>query len=160
MKWWNQMPWSLFSERWVLSHFHSPLSPSSRGSLSPLYFLPLWWYHLHIWGYYFSWQSWFQLELPPAQQFTWCTLLKVKQESDNIQPCWTSFRILNQSVIPCKVLTVASWPAYRFLRRQVRWSGISISLRIFQNLLWSTQGFSCSQRTRSMCFSGIPLLSL
>ena len=30
------------------------------------------------------------------------------------------------------VLTVASWPAYRFLRRQVRWSGIPISWRIFQ----------------------------
>ena len=28
--------------------------------------------------------------------------------------------------------TVAPWPAYRFLRRQVRWSGIPISLRIFQ----------------------------
>ena len=27
-------------------------SPSSRGSLVPLHFLPLWWcYHLHIWGY-------------------------------------------------------------------------------------------------------------
>ena len=26
------------------------------------------WCHLHIWGYwYFSWQSWFQLVLPPAQ---------------------------------------------------------------------------------------------
>ena len=31
--------------------------------------------HLHIWGYwYFSWQSWFQLVLPPAQCFSWCTL--------------------------------------------------------------------------------------
>ena len=30
------------------------------------------------------------------------------------------------------VLTVAFWPAYLFLRRQIRWSGISISLRIFQ----------------------------
>ena len=28
---------------------------------------------------------------------------------------------------------------YRFLRRQVRWSGIPISLRIFYSLLWSTQ---------------------
>ena len=28
--------------------FHSPLSPSSRGSLVPLNFLPLEWYHLHI----------------------------------------------------------------------------------------------------------------
>ena len=29
-------------------------------------------------------------------------------------------------------LTVASWPAYRFLKWQVRWSGIPISFRIFQ----------------------------
>ena len=43
-----------------------------------------------------------------------------------------SFPILNQSIVPCLVLTVASWLAYRFLRRQVRWSGIPISLRIFQ----------------------------
>ena len=30
------------------------------------------------------------------------------------------------------VLTVASWPAYIFLRKQVRWSSIPISWRIFQ----------------------------
>ena len=65
MKWWDWMPWSLFFECWVLSQlFHSPLSLSSRGSLDPLCFLPQGWYHLHIWGYwYFSWQSWFQLQL-------------------------------------------------------------------------------------------------
>ena len=41
MKWWDRMPWSLFSECWVLSQlFHSPLSPSSRDSLVPLCFLP------------------------------------------------------------------------------------------------------------------------
>ena len=33
----------------------------------------------------------------------------------------------------------SSWPAYKFLRRQVRWSGILISIRIFQSVLWSTQ---------------------
>ena len=34
MKWWNWIPWSLFSECWALSQlFHSPLSLSSRGSL-------------------------------------------------------------------------------------------------------------------------------
>ena len=32
--------------------FHSPLSPSSRGSLVPLRFLLLEWCHLHIWGYW------------------------------------------------------------------------------------------------------------
>ena len=41
MKWWDQMPWSWFSECWVLSHlFNSPLSLSSRGSLVLLHFLP------------------------------------------------------------------------------------------------------------------------
>ena len=34
MKWWDQMPWSLFSECWALGQLlHSPLSISSRGSL-------------------------------------------------------------------------------------------------------------------------------
>ena len=37
MKWWNQMPWSSFSECWALSQlFHSPLSLSSRGFLARL----------------------------------------------------------------------------------------------------------------------------
>ena len=49
------------------------------------------------------------------------------------------FPIWNQSVVPCPVLTVASWPVYRFLKRHVTWSGIPISLRIFHSLLWSTQ---------------------
>ena len=53
-------------------------------------------------------------------------------------PC-TPFPIWNQSVVPCPVLTIASWLAYRFLRRQVRWSGILTSWRIFHSLLWSTQ---------------------
>ena len=56
-----------------------------------------------------------------------------------IQPWCTLFSIWNQSVVPCPVLTVASWPAYRFLKRQVRWSSIAISFRIFHSVLWSTQ---------------------
>ena len=48
----------------------------------------------------------------------------------------------NQSVVPCLVLTVASWPAYRFLRRQVRWSSVPISWRIFQFVVIHTfKGF-------------------
>ena len=76
LNWWDWMPWSSLFECWVLSQlFHSPLSPSSRGSLVLLCFLPLGWCHLHIWGYwYFSWQSWFQLEIHPAWHFAWCTL--------------------------------------------------------------------------------------
>ena len=64
---------------------------------------------------------------------------KLNKQGDNIQPWHTHFLIWNQSVVPCPVLTVASWPAYRFLKRQVRWSGIPISFRIFHSLLWSTQ---------------------
>ena len=57
---------------------------------------------------------------------------KLNEQDDNIQPWRTPFLIWKQSVVPCPVLTVASWPAFIFLRRQVRWSDISISLRIFQ----------------------------
>ena len=55
---------------------------------------------------------------------------KLNKHGDNIQPWRTPFPVWNQSVVPCPVLTVASWHAYRFLRRQVRWSGIPISFRI------------------------------
>ena len=61
----------------------------------------------------------------------------------NIQPWCTPVPIWSQSVVPCPVLTVASWPAYRFLRRQVRWSGTPISFRIFQFVVIHTvKGFS------------------
>ena len=52
---------------------------------------------------------------------------ELNNQGDNIQPSLTPFPIWNQSVIPCPVLTVASWSAYNFLRRQIRWSGIPIS---------------------------------
>ena len=63
---------------------------------------------------------------------------KLNKEGDNIQPWHTPCPIWSQSVVPCPVLTVASWSAYRFLKVQVRWSGIPISFRIFHSLLWST----------------------
>ena len=63
---------------------------------------------------------------------------KLNKQGDNIQPWCTPFPIWNQSVVPCPLLTVASSLTYKFLRRQVRWSGISISFRNFHSLLWST----------------------
>ena len=48
-----------------------------------------------------------------------CSAHKLNKQDDNIQPWRIPFPIWNQSVIPCLVLIVASWPAYRFLRRQV-----------------------------------------
>ena len=41
----------------------------------------------------------------------------LNKQGDNIQPWCTPFPIWNQSVVPCPDLTVASWPAYRFLKR-------------------------------------------
>ena len=43
-------------------------------------------------------------------------VLKWNKQGDNIQPWRTPFSIWNQSVVPCPVLTVASWLAYRFLK--------------------------------------------
>ena len=54
MKWQDWMPWFLFFECWALSQLFT-LSPSSRGSLVLFYFLPLEWWYLHTWAYwYFS----------------------------------------------------------------------------------------------------------
>ena len=56
----------------------------------------------------------------------------LSKQGDNIQPCHIPFPILNQSVVPCKVLIVASWSAYRLLKRQGRWYDTLLILRIFQ----------------------------
>ena len=50
---------------------------------------------------------------------------KLNKQGDNIQPWHTPYPILNQSVFPWPVLTIVSWPAYRFLKMQV--SGLVFS---------------------------------
>ena len=71
------------------------------------------------------------------------TAYNLNKQGDNIQPLHTPFLIWNQSVVACSVLNVAFWPAYRFLRRQVRWSGIPISVRFSQFVLIHTvKGFA------------------
>ena len=68
---------------------------------------------------------------------------KLNKQGDNIQPWWTPFPIWNQSVVPCPVLTVASWPTCRFLRRQERRSDIPFSSRILQFVvIHMAKGFS------------------
>ena len=78
---------------------------------------------------------------------------KLNNQGDNIQLWRTPFPIWNQSVVPCPVLTVASWPEYRFLRRQVRWSGISICLRIFQfAVIHTVESFNVVNETEADVF--------
>ena len=70
-----------------------------------------------------------------------------------------TFPIWNQFTVPCLVLTVPSLFAYRFLKRQVRWSDSPISLRIFRSLSAPhSQRLYCSQWSRCRCFPGILLL--
>ena len=98
--------------------------------------------------------------LHPAQHFSWCTLHISYISMVTIY----NFDLLlsqlrNQSVLPSPVLTVASWSACRFLRKQVRWSGIPISWRIFQVCCDPpSQRLQCNQWSR--CFSGTLMLFL
>ena len=68
-----------------------------------------------------------------------CSAFYLNNQSDSTYPWHTPFPIWNQSIVPCPVQTVTSWPAYRFLRRQERWAGIPFSWRIFHSLLPSIQ---------------------
>ena len=103
--------------------FHSPPSPLSRGSLVPplsairvalfvylrlLMFLP----PILIPAYNSSSPAFLMM----------CSEYRLNKHCDSRQPCHTSFSILNQPVVLYRVLTVASWPAYRFLGRQ--WDGL------------------------------------
>ena len=86
---------------------------------------------------------------------------KLNKQGNSIQPWHTSFPTWNQFVVPCLVLTIASWPAYKFLRRQVKWFGSSISWRIshcdsHSQRLWHSPW----SRNRCFFFPGILLLFL
>ena len=107
----------------------------------PAYLTYIQWYHLHISYVYLHFSA---ILILACDSFSLIfhmmyTAYKLNKQGDNIQPCCTPFPILNQSIFPCPLLTVVSWAIYRFLRRHVRWSGTYISLRIFHNLLWSTE---------------------
>ena len=133
MKWWDWMTWSSFFECSILNQlFHSPLSPSPRSTIVPLYFFAV----KVVSSAYLR----FLVFLPavlilacdspsPAFRIMYCAY-KSNKQGDNIQPWCTPFPNLNQSIALCPVLTMASCPAYRFLRGQVRQSGIPISLRV------------------------------
>ena len=62
-------------------------------------------------------QSWFQLLIHSAWDFAWLySAYKLNKVGDNVQPCYTPFPILNQSIVPGPHLTDTSWFAYRLLK--------------------------------------------
>ena len=137
-------PDAMFLVFWMLSFkptFYSLLSFSSRGSLVLFSLSAIW----VVSSAYLRLLVFLLEILIPACATSipaFCVMYfayKLIKQGDNIHPWHTPFLIWNQSVVPCPVLTVASWPAYRCLRNQVSWSSIPISWSIFHSLLWSTQ---------------------
>ena len=128
---------SLFFECWVLSQFSSHSSlPSSRSSLVPLHFLVKVWFHLRVVS-----SAYLRLLILLAILILACAssslafhmmyyTYKLDKQGGNAQPWCIPFLIWNQAIVPGIVLTVASWPAYKFFRRQISWSGTSNFLRI------------------------------
>ena len=107
MKWWDQRPWSYFSECWVLSQsFHPPLSLSSRvSSSSQLSAIRV------VSSVYLRLLIFFLAVLIPACASSSLAFHmmyaadKLNKQGDNIQPWHTPFPVWNQSVVPCPVLT-------------------------------------------------------
>ena len=104
--------------------FHSPLSCSSRDSLDSLLLSVI---RVESCAYLRL------LVILPAVLITACassslafprmySAYKLNKQGNNIQPCHTPLLILKQSVVPCPIITLASWPTYRFLKRQVWYS--------------------------------------
>ena len=123
LKWRDQMPLSSFSECWVLSQLF-PLSSFtfikrlfSSSSLSAIRMVSSMYPRLLIFHP--------AILIPPCalSSLAFCTMYsayKLNKQGDNIQLWCNPVPIWNQSVVPCPLLTVASWPAYSYLRRQVR----------------------------------------
>jgi len=136
------MPWYLFFECWVLSQFFSLFSFTfikrlfSSSSLSAIKVVSSAYLSLLIFLPAILIPAYDSSSLAFHMMYSAC---KLNKWGDNIQPWGTHFPIWNQSIVPCPVLTVASCPVHMFLRRQVMWSCIPISLRIFHSLLWSIQ---------------------
>ena len=160
MKWWDRMRWSSFFQCWVLSQLFqlstcmfinklftfssfSAIREVSSAYKRLLIFLPA----VLI-------PAWTSSSLAFHMMYS---AYKLNKQGKNIQPWHTPCPILNQPIVPYPVLTVTSSSAYKFLRTQVTWSGIPISLRIFHSFLWSTQLKALdSQWSRSRCFLEFP----
>ena len=118
MKWWDQLPWSQFFESWILSQlFHSSFTLIKRlfSSLSAIIVVSSAYLRFLIFLPAISIPACNSSSLAFHMMYFAC---KLNKQGDNMQPSHTPFPILSQSIVPCLVLTAASWPTYRFCRRQ------------------------------------------
>ena len=73
-----------------------------------------------------------------SSSLPFCMIYSAEQldkKGENMLPCYIPFPILNQSIVPCLVLTVASWCTCRFLRRQV--VGFAVGEALEHMMQWS-----------------------
>ena len=160
MKWWDQLPWSWFSECWVLrQRFYSPLSLSSKSPIVTLLFSAI---RVVSSAYLRLLTFLLAILIPACASFSLAfhmmySAYKLSNQGDNIQPWRPPLPIWNQSVVPCPVLTVASWPAYRFLKRQVSSFGIPISFRVFHSLFWRSVDYKSMDSFLGSLFWSIDL---
>ena len=92
------------------------LSTSSRGSLVPLCFLPLKWYHLSAWDFLVFFLT-VLIATCDSSSLAFCMMYsayKLKKQDDNIQPWHMPFPTWNQSVVPCSVLTCCFFSCIQF----------------------------------------------
>ena len=119
MKWWEKMPWSSlfsilsFKPAYSLSSFtlikrlfHFS-SVSAIRVVSSAYLTLL----IFLLGILIS-----ACALSSPAFCMMYTAYKLNKQGDFIWPWHTPFPSWNQSLVPCPVLTVSSWTAYRFLR--------------------------------------------
>ena len=106
MKWWDQIPWSLFFEYWVLSQLFHSLSLSSRG----FWFLRFQLIRMVSSAYLRLFIFLPAILIPACASSSPAFLMmysafKLNKKGDNIQPWRTPFPIWNQSVVPCLFLS-------------------------------------------------------
>ena len=137
MKWCDQMPWTSFFELWVLSQlFHSPLSPSSRGSLVLLCFLPFKVVSSAYLSFLIFHLSIFILASESSNQhFIWCTL---HISSITRMTIYSPFPILNHCSISSSNCCFFLCIQVSQKAGKVIWYSHFFS-RIFDSLLWSKQ---------------------
>ena len=85
--------------------------------------------------------------IPACASSSWAfhmrySVYTLNEQGGNIQPLHTPFLIWNQSAVPRSAVPSASWPAYRLLWRQLRWSSIQVSVSFPQFVVIHTvKGF-------------------
>ena len=155
MKWWDQMPWSLLFECWVLSQlFHSSFTFIKRLFSSSLSAIEC--CHLCIWGYwYFSWQPWFQLVLCPASISHDVLCIWVKWQYTALMYFFPNFEPAHWSMFGsiCCFFT--------YIQTSQEAGNVVWYPHLFkyfpQFVVIHCQWLWCSQQSRGRCFSGILL---